>query len=121
MNFRLGLVGALVLVAAPSAVHAHDIKISSATGLLANCTYQSEDPAEFEYHLGFCLGFIKAIMNTHPTHGETFCIPDELDNGGLIRVMREALYRLPPEMMGAPSHLVVGAAFEVAFPCPTDE
>lgn len=117
MRFKPALVGALAAFAVPSPLHAHDIMISSASGLLANCTYQSEDRAESEYHLGFCLGFLKAVMNTHPTHGETFCIPEELDNGGLTRVIREALYRLPPEMMVMPSHLVVGAAFEAAFPC----
>jgi len=116
MTNKLALLGA-VAIASHGPAYAHEIRISSASGLLANCTYQSDDLAEFEYHLGFCLGFIKAVMNTHPTHGVTFCIPASLDNGGLVRVIRDAIYRLPPEMSDAPSHFVIGAAFEAAFPC----
>lgn len=112
---------ALVLIGFPaisvSPAAAHDIKISSTGGLLANCTYQSDDQSEIEFHTGLCLGFIKAVMNMHPTAEKTFCIPKDWDNGDLIRFVRDALYRLPPDMMNTPSHMVVGAAFDVGLPC----
>jgi Rap1a immunity proteins len=91
---RVTLTGAMAALLATAPASGHDIKIASASGLLANCTFQSDDQTEVEYHTGFCLGFIKAVMNMHPTHGETFCIPESWDNGDLIRFVREALYRL---------------------------
>jgi hypothetical protein len=117
MRAKLAVAWLLVAVGISPPSWGHEIKIASASGLLANCTYQSGDRAEVEYHTGFCLGFLKAVMNMHPTHGKTFCIPESLDNGGLMRVIRDALYRLPTEYMSAPSHMVVGATFEAAFPC----
>ncbi len=108
---------ALILGAASAPSRAHDLKIASAHGLKANCNYKSDDQGEVEFHYGFCLGFIKAVMNMHPTHGETFCIPETADNGVLTGAVRKMLDALPPEMMNAASHVVIGATLETAFPC----
>ncbi len=108
---------ALIFSSFPTPSRAHDLKIASAHGLKANCNYKSEDEEEVEFHYGFCLGYIKAVMNMHPTHGETFCIPESASNGTLAGAVRKTLDALPAKMMNAASYVVIAATLETAFPC----
>ena len=93
--------------------------INTGAGLLENCTYDAKasSPADGEFHLGLCIGFIKGVTNTWAEHNpREVCPPAEVTNEKLRSVVVDWL-RLHPEALGAPAVAAVVVATTEAFPC----
>ena len=93
--------------------------INTGSGLLENCTYDAEasSPADLEFHLGLCIGFIKGATNTWAEHNPRhICPPDEVTNERLRAVVVDWLRR-HPEALDAPAVAAVVVATTEAFPC----
>lgn len=94
--------------------------INTAAGLLTNCTFDARtaNPAESEFHLGLCIGFIKGVTNAwSEQYPGRICAPVELDNERLRDVVVSWL-RSHPGTPDAPAVRPVIAAISSAFPCP---
>lgn len=121
---RLCLIVLLVVVgfAVPSACQTETL--FSGEGLLNACTAH-EQPDGSMYRSGLCMGFIVGIVSEHdiwlsevPTaHGSLhFCIPPDVSNGQLVKVVKKYLEDNPGKL-----HLrvefLVQKALSQAFPC----
>lgn len=121
------MIGALLAASALMAVQATppvsepkpEPVINTGAGLLENCTYDAKasSPADLEFHLGLCIGFIKGVTNTWAEHNpRQVCPPDEVNNDKLRSVVVDWL-RLHPEALAAPAVAAVVVATTEAFPC----
>ena len=93
--------------------------INTGAGLLENCTYDAKasSPADLEFHLGLCIGFIKGVTNTWAEHNpRQVCPPDEVTNEKLRSVVVDWLHT-HPEALAAPAVAAVVVATTEAFPC----
>ena len=93
--------------------------INTGSGLLENCTFDAKasSPADLEFHLGLCIGFIKGATKTWAEHNpRKICPPDEVTNEKLRAVVVDWL-RGPPEALDAPAVAAVVVATTEAFPC----
>ena len=93
--------------------------INTGSGLLENCTFDAKasSPADLEFHLGLCIGFIKGATNTWAEHNpRKICPPDEVTNEKLRAVVVDWL-RGHPEALDAPAVAAVVVATTEAFPC----
>ena len=124
-----GLIAAACLIGAlPSGARAHEIPLNTVPGLLENCTQRFEDDAEYEHHLGLCLGFIKGVANAWQVaaaladdEGLMWCYPEERDaplNQELIDITVRELRDAPADGFSA---IIVIAALRRAYPCPAQQ
>jgi hypothetical protein len=93
--------------------------INTGAGLLENCTYDAKasSPADLEFHLGLCIGFIKGVTNTWAEHNpREVCPPDEVTNEKLRSVVVDWL-QTHPEALAEPAVAAVVVATTEAFPC----
>jgi hypothetical protein len=105
----------------PAAEIPSEPAINTGTGLLENCTYSDDsNPAESEFHLGQCIGFIKGVTNAWSEQGpDQICPPDELDNERLRDVVVTWLRSHPEALERQAVGSVISATTET-FPCTPD-
>lgn len=93
--------------------------VNTGAGLLENCTFDAaaSNPAEAEFHLGLCIGFIKGVTNTWAEQNPGKICPTDNVNNEHLREMVVNWLRAHPEALAAPAVGSVLSATIEAFPC----
>lgn len=116
---RVSILAAILTTVFTAPAEAHDIPINTGIGLLANCTYQSDDPTEIEFHIGVCVGFIKGVTNSVALQrgGSNWCAPQNMNNRQLIDAVLIPLRSYQVRQLEAPSPPLITAAIDKSFKC----